>query len=333
MNSPITGKEMSLMRENRIMTFRKEEFEVLYHFYYCNDSKEQFTTTELDEININQLYNQYRSKHHLPFPEEIQAIREQYGLHANKMADILGFGINTYRQYENGEIPSQSNGRLIQLAKDPAEFAKLLKLSGVYTGEELEKKLKFIDTLTQKRQEECNFDFEEYLLGNRLADEFTGFKTPNLNKFIEMIVFFTEKLQPYKTKMNKLLFYSDFLNFKETCYSISGTRYIAIQMGPVPKNFGSLFDYAANRYDVDIHYEQFNNGYVGEHFVPNSKRQFNPGLFTQKELAILNTVAEKFKYTKTEKIVDVSHEELGWKENKDTFSEISYKYGFELINV
>lgn len=333
MKSPITGKVMTLNKESRTMTFRKEEFEVLYHFYLCKDTGEQFTTTELDEVNLSQLYNQYRAKHHLPFPDEISALREKYGLPATKMAEVLGFGVNVYRNYENGEIPSQSNSRLIQLAQDPEEFTKLLKLSGVYEGGELDKKLKKVEHLVEQKRSMFNFNFEEYLLGDKLADEYTGFKVPNLNKFVEMVVFFTEKLQPYKTKMNKLLFYSDFLNFKQTCYSISGVRYVAIQMGPVPKNFGSLFDFAANKDDIDIIYEEFHNGYIGEHFMPNAKRSFNSELFTESELETLKIVAEKFKGTKTDKIINISHEEIGWQQNVDGFKDISYKHGFSLKNV
>ena len=51
---------MLLIKENRILTFRNEEFEVVYHHYKCEESGELFTTTELDEINLTQLYNQYR---------------------------------------------------------------------------------------------------------------------------------------------------------------------------------------------------------------------------------------------------------------------------------
>jgi putative zinc finger/helix-turn-helix YgiT family protein len=330
MKSPITGKTMVLNKESRTMTFRKEEFVVWYHFYQCEESSEQFTTSELDEVNVSQLYHQYRAKHNLPFPDEILSTREKYGLPATKMAEVLGFGINVYRQYESGEIPSQSNARLIQLAQDPEEFAKLLKLSAVYEGVDLEKKLKHVEHLIEQKKSVLNFDFEEYLLGDKRANEYTGFKIPNLNKFIEMVVYFTEKLQPYKTKMNKLLFYSDFLNFKQTCHSISGVRYVAIQMGPVPKNFGSLFDYAANKNDIDIIYETFDNGHTGEHFMVNSKRHFNAELFTEKELETLKTVAEKFKGTRTDKIVDISHDEIAWQHNVDGFNEISYKQGFEL---
>jgi hypothetical protein len=65
MKSPITGKEMQLKFESRKLTFRKEEFTIKYHYYLCEDTKEQFTTTEIDELNITQLYNQYRKKYNL----------------------------------------------------------------------------------------------------------------------------------------------------------------------------------------------------------------------------------------------------------------------------
>jgi hypothetical protein len=59
MNSPITGKQMILLNEKRFMNFKKETFEIVFHFYKCIDSGEQYTTTALDEINLSQLYNLY----------------------------------------------------------------------------------------------------------------------------------------------------------------------------------------------------------------------------------------------------------------------------------
>jgi hypothetical protein len=63
MKSPITGKEMVLVKEKRTLSFRKEEFEIVYHCYKCVDSGESFTTTQLDDLNINQLYDQYWANH------------------------------------------------------------------------------------------------------------------------------------------------------------------------------------------------------------------------------------------------------------------------------
>jgi hypothetical protein len=70
MNSPITGNPMRLMREKRIIPFRKENFDVDFHFWFCEDTKEQFEDEQQAEGNINQVYNQYRAKHNvLTIPE------------------------------------------------------------------------------------------------------------------------------------------------------------------------------------------------------------------------------------------------------------------------
>ena len=331
MKSPISGKEMTFHKEKRTMTFRKEEFEVLYHFYLCEDSKEQFTTTELDNLNLYQLHNQYRAKYHLPFPDQIKSLREKYDLPASKMAEVLGFGINVYRNYENGEIPSESNARLIQLAEDAIEFKKLLMLSTAFSGSDLDKQILKIEHLMEADKNNFNFDIEKFLMGNKLPSEYTGFKVPQLSKFIEMIVFFAQ-LKPWKTKMNKLLFYSDFLHFKETCFSISGAQYKAISKGPVPKNFGGIFDFAADNDFVDIMYYEFDKGY-GELFEPNKNKKFNPSLFTKSELGVIKKVANNFKESTTSEIVEISHAEKAWKENVDGYNLISYKYGFDIITI
>lgn len=60
--SPVTGKEMKLIKESRTIEFRKEKFNIVFHCYKCDDSGELFTTTELDELNITQVYDQYDNK-------------------------------------------------------------------------------------------------------------------------------------------------------------------------------------------------------------------------------------------------------------------------------
>jgi len=62
MKSPFTGGEAILLEEKRTMNFRKEEFQVLFQYYLCKESGEQFTDEKLDEVNTNQVYNQYRAK-------------------------------------------------------------------------------------------------------------------------------------------------------------------------------------------------------------------------------------------------------------------------------
>lgn len=334
MKSPITGKEMVLIRETREMEFRKEFFIITFHFYKCMDSCEQFTTTELDELNLNQIHNQYRDKYNIPFPEEIGRIRSQYGLTAVKMSEILGFGINSYRQYEAGEMPSIANAKLIQMAEDPEKFIKMVELCGTL---EDSLKSKYIQKaqmlLAEKERNSIRNNFKNYLLGTHLADIYSGYRNPNFEKFTEMVVFFSEKLKPFKTKMNKLLFYADFLMFKESCFSISGIRYKAIDMGPVPNNFQSIFEYLANNNEVEINATEFPQGFTGEQFKAKEDRPFNPKLFTNKELLILEKVATAFSTTSTSSIVELSHSEEAWKVNVNDRKTISYAYAFELSGI
>lgn len=334
MKSPITGKEMKLTKECRLMDFRKETFEIVFHYYKCKDSGEKFTTTTLDEVNMNQVYNQYRDKFHIPFPEEIVSIRERYGLSAAKMSEILGFGVNSYRQYEAGEMPSVANAKLIQMVDDPKKFMDMVELCGTIDEKVKTKYIQKAQLLVEdKRKNTFNLVFKEYLLGKHLADIYSGYRNPNFEKFTEMVVYFSDKLSPFKTKMNKLLFYADFLMFKQSCFSISGLRYKAIDMGPVPNNFQSIFEYLANNHEIDIYTTEFPNGYTGEQFKSRKGRKFNADLFTESELNTLEKVASAFKETSTSDIIALSHLEEAWKRNEKERKVISYEYAFELNQI
>lgn len=331
MKSPITGKDMKLTKERRSIAFRKETFEIVFHYYKCEDSGEQFTTSSLDEVNMNQVYNQYRDKFNIPFPDEILRIREKYGLSAARMSEILGFGINSYRQYEAGEMPSVANAKLIQLVEDPKKFIDMVELCGTLDEKVKAKYIQKAQLLVEdKKKNLFNLNFKEYLLGNHLADIYSGYRNPNFEKLTEMVVFFSDRLSPFKTKMNKLLFYADFLMFKQSCFSISGVRYKAIDMGPVPNNFQSIFEYLANNDEIEIYNIEFPNGYTGEQFKARKDRMFNADLFTEKELNNLEKVASAFKETSTGDIIELSHLEEAWKKNEKDKGLISYEYAFEL---
>lgn len=331
MQSPITGKEMEVVVREMQLDFRKESFEVNYPSYYCADSKQFFTSTEFDTIKMKQVYNQYRDRYNLPFPEEIREIRTKYKLSAVKMAEILGFGVNSYRNYENGEVPSQSNANLIQLAKDPSKFKHLIKINTAYSegSSEKEELLARVDNLIQKkRKRRFAFVVEDFLLGDKLPDNYSGFIRPNIEKLTEMVVFFASVMNPFVTKLNKLLFYTDFLHYRYEAVSMSGTRYRAINMGPVPNNYDRIFDFMNTEGAVDIIQGETDWGYTKE-FKAN--REFDETLFSDLELDILNRVGTKFKDMTVSEVVEYSHLEDAWIDNFHNGKRlIDYKYAFNL---
>jgi DNA-binding transcriptional regulator YiaG/uncharacterized phage-associated protein len=332
MKSPFTGKDMILVREKRTQTFRKEEFKITHHSFRCVDTEEQFTNTELDVLNLTQLYNQYREKHKIPFPEQIKQIREKYKVSAAKMADILGFGVNSYRLYEDGEIPSLSNARLIQSVDEPDVFKQMVNLCDKLDKNEQSKIYKKIEIAKDKEQASFNETiFQNHLVGDLKPSIKTGYKVPNIEKLTAMVLFFSEKLKPFKTKLNKLLFYSDFQHFKTTGFSISGISYRAIDMGPVPNNFQSLFEQVQQQGEVEIIYQFFDNDVVGEQFV--SKTNFRKEHFTTEELETLDKVKSRFEEVKTKEIIELSHQEKAWIDNEKNKTIISYDSAFDLKNI
>ena len=310
------------------LNFRKEEFTVKQRFYLCEDSGERFTNTQLDELNLSLVYNAYRSKHHILSPEEIKETREKYGLSAVKMSEILGFGPNSYGLYERGEIPSLANSKLLKLASDPESFYRLVNDWEIDNAKAKSKLLAKVNAIIHEVPE---MDFlQYYLVGNTAFGELTGYRKPNLARLKEMVVFFAHQVPCFKTKMNKLLFYADFLCFRELGASMSGARYKAIPYGPVPDKFQTLFENLAETDVIDLLYTALDNGSRKEKLIGRADRPFYPALFTATEIGFLEKVAATFIDTTPTEIVAISHKEKGWIENESGKRFIAYDYALEL---
>lgn len=319
---PMCDGSAKLLSEKRKRTFRKEEFEVTEFFYHCEQCGEEFTTTETDEVNISQVYNQYREKYNIPFPEQLTKIKNEYGLNSTNFAKLLGFGVNQFANYEKGEIPNQSNATLLSMCADPAEMLKIVEKKKEVLSESQYKKVgKRLNELIER---EGAFEPSKYYF-NRMQtpDRFMGYQVPSFEKFANMVLYFLNNAR-FKVRLNKLLFYADFLHFKNFGTAISGAKYAALPMGPVPDNYAPIFGLIER------------SGYVltdliddYEGFVP--KEKFNKDLFTPNELETMQNVLDVFKYKKTNEIVDLSHEEKAWIENEKEKRLISYQdYAFDL---
>jgi putative zinc finger/helix-turn-helix YgiT family protein len=332
MKSPFTGGEIELAKEQRVLQYRKESFEILFHYYRCVDTGEQFTTTELDTLNINQVHNKYREKYGIPFIDEIREIREKYGLSATKMSEVLGLGVNVYRLYEAGEMPSVANGRLIRVAQDANEFEKLVEMSRKTLEpaeyERVKKKVHSARTGLGKFEDLVR----QFLFGQNLPSIYSGYRTPSLDRVGAMIQFFALHNKPFTTALNKLIFYADFCHFREYAYSISGVSYKALPKGPVPNNYGSIYNQAVTQGFAMIEEKEFKD-FVGEQFFTDKTLILENSPFSESEWHVLQKVSERFKGKTTRQIVDISHEEPAWQDNVGEYDLISFEYSFQLKNI
>lgn len=325
MKSPFTGGKVKVMQEPRELTFRKEKFNYVAHYYVCADTQEQFTTIEFDELNINQVYNQYRVKYGIPFPDEISHIRSFYGLSASKMSEILGLGTNQYRLYENGEMPSEANGKVLKSIMEPEIFAVFVKnAENQFSAHEYKKIIEKIEH-SIKRVNETNRHRE--IFGTYTRSLTNGYAPQSYSRLKNIILFFIDKCGGvFNTKMNKLLFYTDFLSYKIRGAGMSGLAYRAIQYGPVPSQWDIVYGSMDDIYSEIVAFPQSGNS--GTKLCSDIQPDLSS--FRPEEVAILEAVINKFKGTTANDISETSHKEEAWIDYIGTKDYIDYNKAFSL---
>ena len=327
MQSPFTGGEVKFIQKESKLIYRKEEFTYIAHFYRCVDTGEEFTTTELDSLNMNQVYNQYRTKYGIPFTDEIKKIRSNYGLSAAQMSEILGLGINQYRLYENGEIPSEVIGKLLKSIMNPGIFLTYIENARNQLSEDKIKKIKdkvlrCEDKIREERRKKSVFTDSTRSATN-------GYAELSYSRLKNIILFFIERFKGvYNTKMNKLLFYTDFYSYKLRGVGMSGLSYDAIKFGPVPHRWNLVYSLID---DVDTEIITFNRmdiDYTGIKLQSSISADLSK--FTEEELQILEKVANRFDKIKVGEISNISHKEDAWKEFVNKRCHIDYNMAFTL---
>lgn len=323
-----------LQKENRVLKYRKEDFNVIEHFYKCNSCNEEFTTTESDTVTLLQTHNQYREQHHIPFPEEIIGIRDNYELSAKKMSEVLGLGVNGYSNYEKGEIPKPAIGNLISTSSNPIVFkTMLLKAKEVFSENSFKKVLNRLDLLidNDKRPEPffCKIDLYD------TPNSFTGYRKPNKERIANTLMCFIQKGNKNfndKLKLNKLLFYADFYSYNLYGQSITGLSYRAIDYGPVPTFYDNLYTFFENENFIESKWIKVSKNSAKEVFI--TKEKFDKSIFSKNEILIIEMIAEKFKDSSSWDLVDLSHTEKGWIDLNTQKQVLNYqKYAFELSGI
>ena len=331
---PYCDGTANLHKEVKELTYRKDVFKIIAHFYKCENCREEFTTTEADTISLTQAHNQYREKNNIPFPEEIATTRVKYGLPASKISEVLGLGANGYSNYENGEIPTPAYGNLISAASEPQTFMHLLDKAKNHFSDNAFKKVKEKVIYLMQTEVENKLLCANLNVYNQ-PNNFTGYKKTMATKIAGLVTYFIQHSKPDfndKLKINKLLFFADFTHYKNYGASISGLSYRAIKYGPVPSNYDNIYAYLENEQLISSQFLKMSNGGAREVFV--SEAAFDKNLFSEEEHETLSAITEKFANISTWDIVELSHKEKAWKELETNKALIGYQdYAFELAAI
>lgn len=293
----------------------------------CADCGEEFYCEELDNATLVRAYNEYRRRNKLLLPEEIKEIREQYGLTQRSFAKLLNWGDKTICRYENGSIQDKVHNSLLLFLREPENMRKYLTENKVALNAGQKKKLlDAVDKLEKNSENQPDRRFFSLFFTNVPCEE-NGFRAFDYDKFCAMVLFFAHKgTELLKTRLMKLLHYSDMIFYKENGMSISGAKYAHLPYGPVPENFDILLgtmtaDHIAH---IDILYD---NGYEKHQVIPDE--EMPEGILSENELAVMERIYKKFANFGSVDISNYSHKEKGYQATKKG-EIISYSYAKDI---
>jgi putative zinc finger/helix-turn-helix YgiT family protein len=221
------------------VSVRGEEFPVPSIVHVCSECGEEFACSADSLDPVDAAFSLYREKHGMLSPSEILGFRRRYELTQKELSALLGWGAVTLSRYENGALQDAAHDR---------------QLHAVMTGEGLKKLIQLnpdaLDSVKRERILEildCRRGSRNGLLGSledRLSEmppcAMNGFRRFSAGRFSAVVESFLRDGAVFKTKLNKLLFYADFLHFRDFGVSITGCRYAKLQYGPVPDDFKTL---------------------------------------------------------------------------------------------
>lgn len=326
MKSPFTGNEMKKVCEKRTWKFRGEQYEYMHTAWLCEDSGELFTTDETDYAGYAQVTNQYRVRYGIPFTDEILAVRDKYGVPAAKMSQILGIGINQWRLYENGEVPSVSNGRMIRSIMNPETFLNYVHSSRNLLGDNEYRRItaRIEDILKSEAKNEWSLYAHSRIFSYERGRE-NGYGRQSLDHLKNILLYIIENCKEvFYTKMNKILFYVDFAAYRESGMTITGLSYKALDYGPVPEHWDRIY----SQFDEIIQVPRI----VGEREGTElqAKVKTDRAKLTNFEKEILDKVCVRFATVSSAEISRISHEEEAWLQCKATQDTIPLEYAFLL---
>lgn len=138
--------------------------------------------------------------------------------------------------------------------------------------------------------------------------------TPNENKFRELLLFIAHRSEKDPgfgaIKLNKLLFYSDFLAYLTLGHPITGQPYFALENGPAPRYLVRVREQMVKNKDIAIQRKPTFGG-VPERVLALREPDLNK--FTPAEIALVTKVLDVCRSQSGTELSELSHRFAGWR--------------------
>jgi hypothetical protein len=135
----------------------------------------------------------------------------------------------------------------------------------------------------------------------------------NEQKFRELILYLAQASQGDPrfgaTKLNKLLFFCDFLAYRNLGRSISGESYMRLEHGPAPRRLLAVRRELVEFGDCTVE-RRGKGSHRQERLVP--RRDPDRSIFSQEEIDVMDHVLAELRRSNASEVSELSHRFIGW---------------------
>ncbi|MYM69804.1 DUF4065 domain-containing protein [Pseudoduganella sp. FT55W] len=132
-------------------------------------------------------------------------------------------------------------------------------------------------------------------------------KNHEREKLLNAIVFFAKNTRNLgKVKLWKLLYFLDFQHYRDVGRPVTGLQYFAWPKGPVPVELQNEVEQPAAdmQQKLDLKLQEFAKGKA---LSITPKADFDAGLFSKRELRLLESLAAEFKDSSADEMIEATH--------------------------
>ena len=278
----------------------------------CPNCNGVIADSRLESENLKTAYAKYCDLHNLVKQDEIVELRQAMGLSLREFSKFLGFGEQTAAKYEKGSIPDLLHSNTIRMASNINGAKLLFQMNGQSLSHASQQKIR---SYIQRLEEGDDISIiwwngmaHLFMEENVPASHVNGYRTLDDNRLAALVIRLALKCEDlFKTKLQKALFFCDFLAYEKFSRSLTGMRYAHADYGPIMDDYDVHISKMVRNGDIVL--AQYGWGKV---IAPVSRTLDD--VFSEEEEQLIDTVAQFVNtFTSTAEISNYSHSLTAWK--------------------
>ena len=242
-------------RRTENLTIRNERVSYAAEVAVCPHCHSVIGDSRLEEGNLNRAYETYRAEHGLVSAKDIADLRSDIGLSLREFSRFLGFGEQTAARYEKGALPDLLHSNTVKMASSPEGASLLLDLNREALSDESCEKVQSYIRKLQSGSKPSHFliDLSSLLDEGSSPSRVNGYRRLDKKRVAAVVIRLAQQCDDlFKTKLQKGMFFCDFLSCERTGRSITGLQYAHADYGPIIDHYDSYIAYLVDRGYIEM---------------------------------------------------------------------------------